>query len=324
MGGILVPAKVFSDIVKKLDDNACITMKQNEQYFLDLTTSSGFKSQLMGLNPDTFPTLDFSRDDMVFEAKAKPLSDALAKVLNAVSKNNRQSNYNLTGINMSLEDEQLLLASTDNSKLCVIKMPYNINVGFFKDTPNLLFSKNSLAELRKLCLKSSLSVVEVTAKATGNIVTATINEKGFKTQLSMNLLNGTFPNYKSIVNFDKYQYLAIVNKDTIYATIRRLATICDDKYQVLKLCFSVDELKITVNNPTIGSCEETIKIKYDGLSKFNIGVDYEHLEQIFSIMHSKDIHIAHGDNTLPLKITGPDDPGYLSVISVITPREELC
>lgn len=112
-GSVVLPAKFFTDIVRKLPDEE-IRMEVHDR-FLATITSGATEVQLVGLDPEEFPVLPSIQEDRVFSLPGSLLQAMIERTVFAVSTN--ESTPVLTGVLWQLQNGVLKCLATDRHRL---------------------------------------------------------------------------------------------------------------------------------------------------------------------------------------------------------------
>ncbi|MDR1036815.1 MAG: DNA polymerase III subunit beta [Deltaproteobacteria bacterium] len=313
-GRITVPAKTLIDTVKGMGDEY-ISLTETENQTLEVANES-FKGSIYGLSADDFPRLAPFQDaevDMA-EFSGEALVDAVGKTINSVSTNT--SNFNLAGIYWIKEakdgeGETVRLVSSDSNRLNVATIrPADIEK--FKPEQGVLVSRKGLAELRGLADGAESVMIGIN----------TANQLACRTEgsvLIMRLLEGKFPDYNTLMPPDPTVTLEMNRRD-VSDTLKRMTPMNSPKFRVVFFRFSQDSVLVTIENPEVGHAEERLPVDYSG-EEMVVGFDPRHILDALGSIRSERFRISYVDQKTPVVLTAHDDPGWLCIVSTISPKD---
>lgn len=149
-GTIVVPAKYFIEIIKKMPSDIVIKSK-NEQTIT-------IQSEEITLNLNGFPANEFPNVPQIdghteIQIETKQLIDAFKQTVFAVAKN--ESRPVLTGVHIELDHNKLICAATDSHRLAIRETLISTNV-----KANCIVPSATINELLKL-MNSNLEFVSI-------------------------------------------------------------------------------------------------------------------------------------------------------------------
>ncbi len=299
-GEITLPAKKLLDITREIGGNE-IELKSNEDLKVYITSGKS-KFTIMGLDSSDFPAIpEIGEKDSIFSINKEVLKDLIRKTIFAVSYD--ETRYILNGLLFKLEDNKLIVVSTDGRRLCYIKHILEQNAAQNKE---LVIPTKTVNELLKL-----LSVVN-----TENIeFIVGENQISFKLDkhiLISKIIDGTFPNYNQVIpkNFS----LSInLNKDELFSITKRVALLTSDKSQSIKYSFWNNKLLVSASSQGVGEAEDEIEISYDK-SAFDIAYNPNFILDILRNIDGKEIVLELSTPVNPGVIRPIDKINYICVI----------
>lgn len=156
MGSIVLQARFFSDIVKKLPGD-----QVEIEVYDSLTTrirSGSSEFNLNGLDPEEYPRLPEVEAQEGFQIQADLLKNIIRQTVFAVSTS--ETRPVLTGVNWELENDELNCTATDSHRLALrsVKVEPNSNELAFS---NVVIPGKSLSELSKI-IDDNEDLVDIT------------------------------------------------------------------------------------------------------------------------------------------------------------------
>ena len=120
-GAIVLPARFFSEIVKKLPDKQ-VTIEVTSGFQADITSGTA-KFQINGQDAENFPHLPEVETDKTITLPNDVLKEVIRQTVIAVSK--QESRPILAGIHITLHDGLLTAVATDSHRLAQRKVALN-------------------------------------------------------------------------------------------------------------------------------------------------------------------------------------------------------
>jgi DNA polymerase-3 subunit beta len=310
-GSITVPAKTLSDITNSLKGSV-VLLEEKENLILGIVADN-FSTDIFGISPEEFPKPADTGAITFTDFPSSDLVDSINKTNYSVAPGN--TNYNLAGVywvkEPAGEHEVLKLVSTDNNRLNIAILATD-NLEAFMLDEGILVSRKSLTELKSLAEKTDRVSLGVNANS---LVARTSNSI-----MIMRLLNGKFPNYKALIPNEDGYVINLDRKD-FTESLKRMSLLSNDKYRVVYFMVNEDSLVLTSRNPTLGHAQETIIINHQGPS-IHVGFDPKCLLEPLNTLKSDKVKLSLINSSRPAIITGESDPGYMGIVSIITPRED--
>lgn len=283
-GGITIPAKRFSEIIRELpSEEIDITVKKNNSIHISCGTCF-FK--LMGIAKEEFPKIPKieKRENLVLSQRE------LKRMLELTSFtiSHDEARYILNGILFDLQGRSLTLVSTDGRRLSLVKKD---DLG---ETGNLqmIVPLKTIQELNRL-LKEEGEVKII------------YNEKQVCFELNgivviSRLIEGEFPNYSRVIPEEKKDKLKI-NREAFLQAVKRASLFTTAETLSIKLEIFKEKMVVSKIVPEIGEAREEIAIDYGG-KEFAIGFNPYYLIDILKNLKEEEI---------PLELEDPDKAGVI-------------
>ncbi|WP_448583716.1 DNA polymerase III subunit beta [Thermocrinis sp.] len=292
-GETSVNANKITSVVKSLS-SAEVYLELVE----DKLTVKGGRSQfkLVCADPSEFP--EFPQVVVKEHIPSSLLSKAISKVDYAISK--EDTRYALQGMYVRNHENRLHFVGSDGHRLALF-MP---EVAFQDE---LLLSRKSLKVLERL-LKDAIGAILVGKDE--NFV----HVKGENWSLSVRLLEGEYPDYLSVLPSD-FRVNAIVNRDELEDSLKRLSAIASASAFPVKLSFTKDLLILEISEPEFGEGRDEVDIDYNG-EPIEIGFNGKYILEALDSFESDKIYIKAFDADSPVVFESYDfdkDP-YLCLI----------
>ncbi len=299
-GSIILQARVFSEIIRKLPTNE---VKINVTDGLQTLIQSG-KSEfkLIGSNPDEYPVLPEVKDEHSFTLQSDLMKSIIRETVFAVSQ--QETRPILTGVHWTVEDGRLSCVATDSHRLARrLATPENM--------PSIPFSfvipGKSLQEFNKI-LPDSNDPVEILIS--DQQVLFKINHVLFYSRL----LEGNYPDTSRLIPED-HKTSIVVNGRALLQSIDRASLVAKEEQNNI-VRFSTDEkmIEISSNSPEVGKVEELVEaVKVEG-EELKISFSAKYMMDALRAIDGQDIEIQFTGAMRPFILKSVDSDSILQLI----------
>lgn len=284
-GEVVVPAKLFMDIVKSLPDVAVTIESQDLQTYVFCNNAT---FSLKTLNPLDFPAFPEIDVDQKASFPFKAFSSMVKSTAKIVSRD--ESRAILTGVLINQTGSTLRMVSTDSYRLAVTETELERSI------PSEFEAVISGAFLQDI---ASLPVSD------NDIVLALNNNQIIITYQNITFINrrieGTFPNYKQLLS-DNYKTRVTLPTSDLTDAVRRVSLLSN---KVSPVQINVDSeaniVTLTTTSQDIGNAQEVVMGEVEG----------EPVDIAFNYLFVLDGLNAIKSNTLYLDLFGAMKPGIL-------------
>jgi len=301
-GGVVLTAKFFVDIVKKMPANQ-ITIDTNEQ-FLTLIQSGKAELQIMGLDPEEFPVLTTLDENQIIQVTSEMLKAQIKRTLFAVS--TTESTPILTGILWSLQNNQLKFVATDRHRLSQSEtiLAGNEHV----ELKNVVISGQNLNELLKLLPDQNTLIDMVVAE---NQILFRLGRISFFTRL----LDGQYPDTSKIIPQQFKSELVVDTKSFIDAIDRAYLLSREEKTNIVRLqTLSDGTLEIASSLSDLGKMTEQIEIvRFEG-EQLKISFNSKYMLDALKTIESEQLLIGFTGAMSPIIVKPLNDVNLLHLI----------
>jgi DNA polymerase III subunit beta len=291
-GSIVLQARFFSEIVKKLPQNTIeIEVQPN---FLTVIRSGKAEFSLNGLDAEEYPRLPQIEEENVFKIPTDLLKTIIRQTVFAVSTS--ETRPILTGVNWRVEDSELICTATDSHRLALRKAKIETEN---QQSYNVVIPGKSLNELSKI-LDDSNDPVDI-------VITA--NQILFKTKHLLffsRLLDGNYPETTRLIPTDSKTDIIVNAKEFLQAIDRASLLAREGRNNVVKLTTLNDGIiEISSISPEIGKVTEEIQSE---------SIEGEELKISFSAKYMMDALKALDGTDIKISFTGAMRPFLLRPI----------
>lgn len=250
-GSVAISAKLLLDTLKEFSDQPLIFDINQENLAIVITSENG-KYNAIGQNSDEFPKLP------EMEEAAKSLSMSVDTLTTGINRTlfataDDELRPVMNGILFDIKTDSLTLVASDAHKL----VRFNTTEGKGSEEASFILPKKPATLLKNILPKESGEVA------------VCFDEKNACFTLSNYLMfcrqvEGRYPNYSSVIPQNNPNK-AIIDRQTLINTLRRISVFANQASSLVKLQFTATELQISAQDIDFSiSAEEKIACQYSG------------------------------------------------------------
>lgn len=279
-GKVLINAKLFSDIIRKLPNTNVEIFIEND--FLNIICEkSHFKLKFE--NADEYPTLPITNNDKLIKVKQGTFKQMIKETVFATSQD--QTKPVLMGELLEIKNGTLNLIAIDGYRLATST---NEVSSLIEDTKVVIPSKTLLDVSSLLNSDNEDFELGFDDKHAMFII-------GNITVISR-LLEGQFIDYKRLLKHEHNSFVT-VNRRALLESIDRASLLISDRNNLIKLSITDDLLNIT-SHADMGGCNENVSIELSGDS-LEIGFNSRYLMEALKVIESEQITMEFTNNVNP-------------------------
>lgn len=291
-GSIVLSARLFNDIIRKLPDNI-VSFFADENLMVKIDCGMS-EFQILGTSsadyPD-LPTVDYQKSLALTE---KNLKNMISQTNFAVSDNESRPIH--TGELFEAEKGMLTVVAVDGFRLALRREA-------------LVKSDNSTISF--VVPGTALSEVEKILSDSDNLVTVMLGSKHIMfviggTVLISRRLEGEFWNYKGIPNTEKYSIEA--DRRALVEAVERVSLIISDKLKSPVRCTFSDGVIKLLASTALGRATDECTVKGDG-ENLEIGFNNKYMLEALKAAPSDQIRIKFSSSTSMCLIKPTDESG---------------
>lgn len=277
-GGVTLPAKRFSEIVRELGTPDVQIAADAEQISID---SGKSKFKIVGIPTEEFPSLPKSDRASAFSIDAGQFVRMIDKVSFCTSKD--ETRPSLNGAFWEFTSDSMGMTATDGHRLATFTTK-----GKFK----ALAGKNMIVPPKALA-----HVVRIVSSEGGETVEVAVHENHVAffigaTTINSRLLEGPFPNYRQVIPKDNDKEL-VVGREELSKAVRRVAVLADALTHQVRLTLSKKKVELVVATPDVGEAREEIPGKFGGDS-MEVGYNANYLLDVLKHLGGEDVRFLLG------------------------------
>ncbi|MED4267045.1 DNA polymerase III subunit beta [Priestia megaterium] len=300
-GSVVLPARFFSEIVKKLPKD--IVELDVQSHFLTIIRSGKAEFNLNGLDAEEYPHLPQIEENNMFRLPTDLLKNMIRQTVFAVSTS--ETRPILTGVNWKIDGKELTCIATDSHRLALRKA--TIETGN-EATYNVVIPGKSLSEFSKI-LDDSHELVDIVI---------TENQVLFKTKHLLffsRLLDGNYPDTSRLIPADSKTDVILNVKEFLQSIDRASLLAREGRNNVVKLS-TLDEgiVEISSNSPEIGKVIEEVQSQSISGEELKISFSAKYMLDALKALEGTDIKINFTGAMRPFVIRTLEDDSMLQLI----------
>lgn len=293
-GSIVLPGKLFIDIVKNLPDAAVHIEATTEGAMISCESTS---FSIRSMDPSDFPGFPQVAPEQQISVPFDKFASMARKVCRVVSKD--ESRMILTGVLISVEEGTLKMVATDSYRLAVTECPLDGQVEDFSAVLSGSFVSD-IAGLPKSGEGISLAVAENQAIVSYG-GTVFVNRR----------IEGKYPNYKQLIPAT-CDTKCLISRSAMSAAVKRASLLNTAGSHVR---FSVNVPSQTIQLTTtqdVGSTQEIVKAQIEG-DDVEIGFNGNYVIEGLNAMDSGEVSLELQGGMKPGIMKGVDE-NYLYLV----------
>ncbi len=296
-GKVVVPGKLFSDIVKNLPDAAVHVESVDDTVFITCGSSSFSIKTLDAEDFPGFPEVDI---DQEIEIPFSQFVSMVKRVSRVVSRD--ESRAILTGVLITLEESLLKMVATDSYRLAITEAELETS-----QTQNFqaVISGSFLNEIASL---SSTNYPITLALAENQIVITYHN-----TVFINRRIEGTFPNYRQLLP-ETYTTRIGVDVESLAAGVKRTSLLGQSSSPV-KLDINNDSntLLLSAIAQDVGSAQETIDCAVEG-EDVEIAFNYSYVLDGLAAIETEKVFLEVQSSLKPGIFKADEEENFLYLV----------
>ncbi|WP_178196772.1 DNA polymerase III subunit beta [Ligilactobacillus sp. Marseille-Q7487] len=304
-GSIVVPARMFVDIIKRLPENE-VNINIDAKYQVTITSGQAAFT-INGLDPNEYPHLP----EIEIKTQINLEADILKRVIEQtiISVSNQENRPILTGIHLTLKSDQLVAVATDSHRLSRRQLALQVDQAI---DYNLTIPGKSMNELAKML---SDYPGQVNVQISENQVLFILGQTYFYSRL----LEGNYPETDRLIPQNSSTQIEFNSAEFLRAIERASLLSHEGRNNIVKLTLDTANQSaiLSGNSPEVGNVEE--RLSFNSLTGEGIQIS-------FNPDYMKDALRSFGQSQIKLEMTQPLRPfvvlpseGDTTMLQLITP-----
>lgn len=300
-GAIVLQAKFFSEIVKKLPTDTVEMEVQNQFQIVIRSGKSEFN--LNGLDPEEYPRLPQIEEEKAFKIPTDLLKALIRQTVFAVSTS--ETRPVLTGVNWKIENGELICIATDSHRLALRKAKVDLEAD---KSYNVVIPGKSLNELSKI-LDDGNELVEIVM--TENQVLVKAKHLLFFSRL----LEGNYPDTSRLIPTENKTEVIVNTKDFLHSIDRASLLAREGRNNVVRFATLENKVvEISSNTPEVGKVIEELQAQSIDGEELKISFSAKYVMDALKTLEGHEIKISFTGAMRPFLIRPLNDESLLQLI----------
>ncbi|HOO38067.1 MAG TPA: DNA polymerase III subunit beta [Deltaproteobacteria bacterium] len=290
-GACAINGKSFYDVIRELPEKTLqIVVEDNARA---LITSEKSKIKMNVMDPEEYPMVEFSNMDTGFPLDVSVIKPMIDRTIFSIpSAAESDSKYTLGGaLLISGEDEKdghyIEMVTTDSRRLSVVRFSTEEKIDMGE---GIIVPRKGLQELKRLMESREEESNILLSKDSIFFVSP-------DTTATVRLIDGKFPDYKSVVAFDGYPNYTRINAQELLSVLKVCVAMVSDISNCVRFSFQKDKTIVYANNPDQGEVETPIVSEHHG-EEFDINFNPRYFMDCLS----------YTDGEIEIRLKGPQGP----------------
>ena len=308
-GGIVLPAKIFNDIVRKMSDEK-LTIEVGEKLQTNITSANA-SFNINSIDVENYPKFPVIDSNEVITLPTDLFKQVIQHTVIATS--TQESRPILTGVNITIENDTLKAVATDSHRLSQRIIPITIPDNLKENTYKVIIPGKSLIELSRIIEEEDTIEMMVTDNQ--------VLFKSANIYFYSRLLEGYYPDTNRLIPSTASTELTISAADLLQATDRASLLSHEGKNNVVKLTISDDRVELSSNSPEIGMVEEELSYEEANGDSLVISFNPDYLKDALRTFGHQNVKLSFTAPIRPFTVVPAVDnsPFEQAFIQLITP-----
>jgi DNA polymerase III subunit beta len=294
-GSSVVPARLFSEIVHKLDPGTVTVEFTDDEARVE---AGRFRTALRTLSAADFPRLTEPSGAGV-KVAAGALTEALRQVVPAASRDDARPI--LTGVLLAASAGGLRLVATDSYRLAVRDLQ---GVSMLPEGQKVLVAGKGLGEVQRLLGDEEIEVVLAEREVVFRVG---------RTSVTTRLIEGDFPNYEQLIP-GGYPNKLTVARDQLSAAINRVRLVGQGRDTApIRLAMTAEGLELSAVAQDVGEAHEMVEAKYEG-GDLTVAFNSQFLLEGIDAASGSEITVESIDPLKPAVLKGIESADFLYLL----------
>ncbi len=290
-GACAINAKSFYDLIRELPDGTVrIGIDDNAKAHIDVEKN---KIKMNVMDPDEYPMVEFSSMDRGSPFELSVIKSMIDRTIFSIpSSAESDTKYTLAGALLISGHDELTggyieMVTTDSRRLSVARFSVDGKIDMGE---GIIVPRKGLQELKRLMDSKDEESNILLSKDSIFFVSP-------DTTATVRLIDGKFPDYKSVVAIDAYPYYTRINAQELLSVLKVCAAMVSDISNCVRFSFQKDKTIVYANNPDQGEVETPVNSELHG----------EEMEINFNPRYFMDC-LAYISGDTEIRLKGPQGP----------------
>jgi len=284
-GSVVVSAKLFSDIVRKLPSEEIEIEEENGNVTIRCLSS---EFNIVGQAADEFPHIGVIKEEKKIQMEKDLLRDMIRKT--SFSASIEESKGIIVGVLIEMEEESLTMVALDGFRMAVAK-----ELVKNQEKKRIIISARILNEISKI-LSEDEEQKEADLILDDKKAVFILNE----TRVVSRLLEGEFIKYRDVLP-KEYKCRLKVQKGELSDSIDRASLMArEGKSNLIRLNISGNKITITSRSEE-GKVKEEVFVEKEG-TDLEIGFNAKYISDVLKVVEDEEIYMEFNTGVSPCLI----------------------
>ncbi len=305
-GSITVPARLLTDLVSALPNDTVHLSVNTSTCTLTVRCSSS-STEIKGIDAQEFPPMPATDASEGVHIKVSDFKEMVQQVTFAASTD--EARPVLQGIQTTVTEKEMVMASTDGFRVSVRKLPLEAAV---KKPMNMIIPARALNELSRIATDAEGEVSMIIPSGRGQVVFRLDSA-----ELVSQLIDGSFPDYKVIVP-RSFKCHTIVSTASFLKACKQAEIIARSGNNVVRLNLQPvadrpGQVEVSAQSEETGTYETKIDANIDGpglVVAFNV----RFLREVLEVVKTPNLVLETNDHKSPARVQPVGDETFQHVI----------
>jgi len=305
-GSLTLPAKILYEIVRESGSDT-IKIEEKDKNWARIKAGTSMYN-LAGTSSEEYPNFPEYNEEYLVSLPCELIKELIDKTIFSAAQE-RESNYTLTGILIEKEKEEdksfLRMVSSDGHRLSIMEKELDGESESIPIEKNTIIPRKGVSEIKKVCEGQKNFSMGADKK---QLVVKTKNSL-----MIVRLMNGEFPDYKSIVNVIEKNNVIEIDRSKFLESLKRTNLFTEDTFNAIQLSIADNKLILSSQNMDYGNAKDEMVINFSG-DPLDLGFNCRYFIDTLQVMRSDMIKAYVNSDQSPCFIEGENDKGFVSII----------
>ena len=305
-GSLTLPAKILYEIVRESGSDT-IKIEEKDKNWARIKAGTSIYN-LAGTSSEEYPSFPEYNEESLISLPCELIKELIDKTIFSTAQE-RESNYTLTGILIEkekVEDKNSLrMVSSDGHRLSIMEKELDEESEAIVIEKNTIIPRKGVSEIKKVCEGQKNFSMGADKKQ--------LVVKTKSSLMIVRLMNGEFPDYKSIVNVIEKNNVIEIDRSKFLESLKRTNLFTEDTFNAIQLSVSDNKLILSSQNMDFGNAKDEMVINYSG-DDLDLGFNCRYFIDTLQVMRSDTVKAYVNSDQSPCFIEGDNDKGFVSII----------
>lgn len=299
-GSIVLPAKLFTDIVRKLSsEDVKIELGENNRVSISTSVS---EFNIIGIPADEFPDIGTVEENRKISLNRDIFKEMIRKTSFAASID--ESKGVIVGALIEIRDGSVTMAALDGFRMAVATEKTDS-----APSDDIIISARILNEINKILADGSDEEDDEVELILDDKKAVILTEDS---RIILRMIEGKFLKYRDLIPAE-FKTLVSIDRNLLIDSIERASLLAKEgRNNLIRLSFTDDQLHIASKSEA-GNVDENIPVKKEG-ADIEIGFNSKYLIDGLKAMKEPDIVMCLNTNVSPCIIRPAGEENYTYLI----------